>query len=404
MKAPASCQEYFDNLVRDDGVYLIQPSLDFDPFNVTCTFNETSGIATTVLFHTHEKQFQYTSLPGSSDGCADPGCFRDKISYDANFKQLQALIDISDNCYQTILHNCTSNALTSYSWWVDRFGNNVTYWHGDKETEAEGCECSEDDSCDTGHGGGADNLCNCDDRDNMNIDYGVLTSRDQLPVMELAYGDSQYRYSWIHYTLGDFTCEGKRWIYPSEIHDNDFAVKVGWTRGPSCNYDYLTTSCSKIDFNQLIYDRSLGSWDINTFTAPVDGFYKFNLHLNYNKNSHASYKLRLYRITEDGTTIGRTCLLSCFGLSFKILYSADRHGENYYYYQTGTGYPNTQNFISDIYLKKGEQAYYNTEYTAASNHNLNGWTDCETIPGEKHSCTWLEIRKSGEMTVKDPEF
>ena len=111
MKAPASCQEYFDNLVRDDGVYLIQPSLDYDPFNVTCTFNETSGIATTVLFHTHEKQFQYTSLPGSSDGCADPGCFRDKISYDANFKQLQALIDISDNCYQTILHNCTSNAL-----------------------------------------------------------------------------------------------------------------------------------------------------------------------------------------------------------------------------------------------------------------------------------------------------
>ena len=305
MKAPASCQEYFDNLVRDDGVYLIQPSLDYDPFNVTCSFNETSGIATTVLFHAHEKQFQYTSLPGSSDGCADPGCFRDKISYDANFKQLQALIDISDNCYQTILHNCTSNALTSYSWWVDRFGNNVTYWHGDKETEAEGCECSEDDSCDTGHGGGADNLCNCDDRDNMNIDYGVLTSRDQLPVMELAYGDSQYRYSWIHYTLGDFTCEGKRWIYPSEIHDNDFALKVGWTKGPSCNYDYLTSSCSKIDFNQLIFDRSLGSWDINTFTAPVDGFYQFNLHLHYNKNSHASYKLRLYRITEDGTTIGK---------------------------------------------------------------------------------------------------
>ena len=305
MKAPGSCQEYFDNLVRDDGVYPIQPSLDYDPFNVTCTFNETSGIATTILFHEHDKQFQYTSLPGSSDGCADPGCFRDKITYDANVKQLQALIDISDNCYQTILHNCTSNAITSFSWWVDRFGNNVTYWNGDKEVDAEGCACSEDDSCDTGHGGGADNLCNCDDRDNMNIDYGILTSRDQLPVMELAYGDSQYRYSWIHYTLGQFTCEGKRWIYPSEIHDNDFAVKVGWTYGPSCNYNYLSTSCSKIDFNQIIYDRSLGSWNINTFTAPVDGFYQFNLHFFYYKSGNVDYRIILNRKTESTTQIGK---------------------------------------------------------------------------------------------------
>ena len=35
-----------------------------------------------------------------------------------------------------------------------------------------------------------------------NVDFGVLSSRDQLPVMELAYGDSQNRYSWIHYTVG----------------------------------------------------------------------------------------------------------------------------------------------------------------------------------------------------------
>ena len=35
-----------------------------------------------------------------------------------------------------------------------------------------------------------------------NVDFGVLSSHDQLPVMELAYGDSQNRYSWIHYTVG----------------------------------------------------------------------------------------------------------------------------------------------------------------------------------------------------------
>ena len=82
------------------------------------------------------------------------------------------------------------------------------------------------------------------------MDRGTLRSRDQLPVMELAYGDSQPRYSWIHYTLGRFTCEGKRWIYPSEIHDNDFAVKVGWTN----YYNSYLSSSYKLTFGQTIYD------------------------------------------------------------------------------------------------------------------------------------------------------
>ena len=89
MKAPGSCQEYYDNLIREDGDYPIQPSLDYDPFNVTCKFNLTSGTAQTILFHDHEQPFQFTSVPGGSDGCADPGCFKDTITYDANFDQLQ---------------------------------------------------------------------------------------------------------------------------------------------------------------------------------------------------------------------------------------------------------------------------------------------------------------------------
>ena len=89
MKAPASCQEYYDNLVREDGVYPIQPSLDYDPFNVTCKFNETFGIGKTILFHEHEQPVQFTAIPGSSEGCGEPGCFTDKIKYDANVDQLQ---------------------------------------------------------------------------------------------------------------------------------------------------------------------------------------------------------------------------------------------------------------------------------------------------------------------------
>ena len=128
--------------------------------------------------------------------------------------------------------------------------------------------------------------------------------------MELAYGDSKYRYSWIHYTLGRFTCEGKRWIYPSEINDNDFAVKVGWT---DTYTSYLSTSY-KLTFGETIYDRSLGSWDLHTFTAPVDGFYSFHLHLHYydydpdynSYNQLNCFRVYLYRITDNGTFVGKS--------------------------------------------------------------------------------------------------
>ena len=56
---------------------------------MTCQFNLTSGTAQTILFHDHEQPFQYTSVPVGSDGCADPGCFKDKITYDAYFDQFQ---------------------------------------------------------------------------------------------------------------------------------------------------------------------------------------------------------------------------------------------------------------------------------------------------------------------------
>ena len=213
---------------------------------------------------------------------------------------MKALLDISLNCYQKITHNCTANALTSYSWWVDRNGNKVTYWNGSKSTSSKGCRCGDLGICETDHVDNRSNICNCDARDSINVDRGTLRSRDQLPVMELAYGDSQPRYSWIHYTLGRFTCEGKRWIYPSEIHDNDFAVKVGFT-SVGGSYSYINSGYN-IYFGQTIYDRSLGSWKNDKFTAPVDGFYTFHLKLNfYSTTSYAYYQILLYRITDNGT-------------------------------------------------------------------------------------------------------
>ena len=92
------------------------------------------------------------------------------------------------------------NALTDFAYWTDRNGIDQEYWNGNKSTGEQGCACNETDSCDHYHN--KDNICNCDDRDTVNIDEGILTSKDQLPVMRLNYGDSMERYSWIQYTLG----------------------------------------------------------------------------------------------------------------------------------------------------------------------------------------------------------
>ena len=325
-----------------------------------------------------------------------------------------ALIDISDNCYQEITHNCTANALTNFSWWVDRFGNNVTYWNGDRHIRAKGCQCRENGSCDTGDVEER-TLCNCDARDDANVDFGVLSSRDQLPVMELAYGDSQNRYSWIHYILGRFTCERKRWIYPSEIYDNDFAVKIGFTSvgGPDVNLTTITSRYN-LHFDQTIYDRSLGSWKRDTFTAPVDGFYTFHLKLQFyttydyvsNSDHNVSYRIFLNKETEYGTTIGKTTFWPLTGVGrlhqistyrFKLYYLGDQIGENGQIGKTKTYTDNqhTPHYISEIYLKKGEQAYYYINNVGDRNHHLNYYTDCETLE-TTHSCTWLEIKKTGD--------
>ena len=52
-------------------------------------------------------------------------------------------------------------------------------------------------------------ICNCDTKEPEAIDVGVLTSKDQLPVIGLHYGDDNYSYQWKKYNLGNLVCKGK---------------------------------------------------------------------------------------------------------------------------------------------------------------------------------------------------
>ena len=98
----------------------------------------------------------------------------------------------------------------------------VTYWHGSHERSAFGCECSLDKNeseCDANHNPiGTETYCNCDSLDSTNIDIGILTNMDQLPVTQLNYGDSQDRISWIEYELGPLgECQTKKISTPGKI-------------------------------------------------------------------------------------------------------------------------------------------------------------------------------------------
>jgi len=58
--------------------------------------------------------------------------------------QIISLIDISANCEQRVVNNCTNNFLSDVAWWTDRAGNDIKYWDGDHPIGTEGCKCSLD--------------------------------------------------------------------------------------------------------------------------------------------------------------------------------------------------------------------------------------------------------------------
>ena len=65
-------------------------------------------------------------------------------------------------------------------------------------------------------------FCNCDAAGEFDVDEGILSNKSQLPVVQLNYGDSLNRFSWIIYKLENLKCYGKAngVIYPSEQNED----------------------------------------------------------------------------------------------------------------------------------------------------------------------------------------
>ena len=130
-----SCHAYKNNQAVGQREYFnidVDGSGPLDPFPVTCEYYSDGRIAT-VLQHANQ---QTTSV----DGFQEPGSFKQDIYYDANHDQIEALLNMSISCRQSIQYDCRSSRLFNspsdevnyqpFSWWVSRQNQVMDYWGG----------------------------------------------------------------------------------------------------------------------------------------------------------------------------------------------------------------------------------------------------------------------------------
>ena len=72
---------------------------------VQCQFYDDIGV--TIVKHYHSFEPTVTAEPFTLEGCYDPGCFKDNITYDATAEQIEAIIYLSKDCSQTVVHKCS---------------------------------------------------------------------------------------------------------------------------------------------------------------------------------------------------------------------------------------------------------------------------------------------------------
>ena len=108
--------------------------------------------------------------------------------------------------------------MTKYTSWTDRTGAKNYFWHGDRNSTDEGCQCSIEGEC--ASYGLLKTLCNCDGFGTNVVDRGQIISMHKLPVTSLNYGTS-IPIGNINYYLGPMICSGKRGIFPSEQDEAD---------------------------------------------------------------------------------------------------------------------------------------------------------------------------------------
>ncbi|XP_043289273.1 neurexin-4 isoform X1 [Venturia canescens] len=220
---PLSCEAYkHTNAVsqRADVTIDVDGSGPLDPFPVTCEFYSDNRVMT-VVRHSNE-----ISTP--VDGFEEPGSFVQVIKYDADFDQIEALLNRSSNCWQRINYACKNSRLFNTpvdqnaefrpnSWWVSRHNQRMDYWGGALPGSRK-CECGVLGSCVD-----PTKWCNCDSGlESWLEDGGDITEKEHLPVKQLHFGDTGTPLDEKEgrYTLGPLICEG------DDLFNNEVTFRV----------------------------------------------------------------------------------------------------------------------------------------------------------------------------------
>ena len=219
-KTLRTCQEYADRGLTKSGIYEIDPDGDgigFAPITVHCNFatNETQ------IFHDKEDMIK---IEKCSTG---PGCSVYDFNYDAPMEQIQALIDLSQHCYQDLAFGCYLAPLrfddVDLGFWTDKSGIDRYFFHGDNIGNHV-CKCGTDHTC---VDSSIENLaCNCDSKSpTWYEDIGRITSKEILPITKFSYGPLQFDSERANITVGRLTCSGAKQVDQHSISCNSWKLK-----------------------------------------------------------------------------------------------------------------------------------------------------------------------------------
>jgi len=200
-----TCQDLANIGVTESGTYQLDPDGPdsiAEPIMILCDF--TTNV--TEIVHDKTSEVKIENCPDGGNGCHVT-----QLNYDAPMDQIRALIAASETCEQSIRFDCFLAPLMVHGsdhmgFWRDYYGTERTFFHGNLDPEQPfGCQCGVTKTCIE------PNLsCNCDAKlSDWQVDEGVITEKDLLPITEFAYGPLKYDMEKAKITIGSLRCSGK---------------------------------------------------------------------------------------------------------------------------------------------------------------------------------------------------
>ena len=165
----------------------IDGSGSLKPFPVSCNFVGNGK----VLTYVHHLNESYTHLNDANYSL--PGSYVHDLEYDADFDQMEALVNRSKNCHQNMIFKCKSlslfnspyksdniNDFNPLSWWTNSRNQKMNYWGGGVPGSKK-CYCGIHNNCID-----KSKFCNCDSQmDTWQEDAGDVMTKEHLPIRQV---------------------------------------------------------------------------------------------------------------------------------------------------------------------------------------------------------------------------